>query len=256
VDGVTVSSGKPLCRPDGTPFEGKLYFTGPDVVTVAGQEIVLGGTTEADLEGGQFSATLAASDTSGMSPSGWTYKVTAAFSNAPGWVRYIALTKANPVVSLADVIVPDPVAGNFTVLADPAALLAKAQNLADLPDKAEARSNLGLALYALLTGADFTGDVSVEGYATLAGGQANNGWSVVHFLAALAGDFSPVHRLDADTGVASLGAKNGLVNLQLCGFKNSAGAPSTGNWTAGDLVIDSAGAWHLCTTSGVPGTWT
>ncbi|MET9086161.1 hypothetical protein ABZX77_30520 [Streptomyces sp. NPDC004237] len=150
VDGVTVSSGKPLCLPDGTPFEGKLLFTGPDVVTVNGEEVLLGGTKEVVLDAGAFEVALAAPDTAGMSPSGWPYRVTAVLSNAPGWVRYVSLTKDTPSVALADVIVPDPVAGQFSVLVDPSALLAKSQNLADVPNKATARTNLDLGDSAVL----------------------------------------------------------------------------------------------------------
>ena len=154
VDGVMVSSGQPLTLPDGTPIEGKFLFSGPDVVTVAGQEVLLGGTTEAALEGGEFSVTLAAPDTTGMSPAGWTYRVTAAFSNAPGWVRYISLSKASPSVTLAQVIVPDPASGSFSTLIDASAVsavfLAKAQNLADVPDKSAARTALGLGGAAVL----------------------------------------------------------------------------------------------------------
>lgn len=119
VDGVTVSSGKPLVLPDGTPFEGKLLFTGPDVVTVAGQEVLLGGTREVVLEGGEFTVTLAANDVTGMDPVGWTYQVTAVFSNAPGWVRYISLPKSAPSVTLADVIVPDPAEANYIPVVGP-----------------------------------------------------------------------------------------------------------------------------------------
>lgn len=125
VDGVTVSSGQPLTLPDGTPFEGKLLFAGPDVVTVGGQDVLLGGTIEVPLVDGGFSVTLAANDVTGMSPSGWTYRVTAAFSNAPGWVRYISLSKASPSVTLADVVIPDPVAGAVGALVDPSMLLPK-----------------------------------------------------------------------------------------------------------------------------------
>jgi hypothetical protein len=70
------------------------------------------------------------------------------------------------------------------------------------------------------------------------------------------GPFDTVHDIDAGTGVAGLGAKNGLTNVRLAGFKNSAGAPTSGVWSAGDVVLDSAGAWHLCTAAGSPGTWT
>jgi len=73
-------------------------------------------------------------------------------------------------------------------------------------------------------------------------------------VAALYG--AAVHTLDPTTGIASLGAKNGLTNIRLAGFKNSAGAPTTGTWAAGDVVLDSTGAWHLCTASGEPGIWT
>lgn len=65
-----------------------------------------------------------------------------------------------------------------------------------------------------------------------------------------------VHKLDPGSGVAALGGKNGLTNIRLAGFKNSAGAPASGSWAVGDVVLDSAGAWHLCTTAGEPGTWT
>ena len=68
--------------------------------------------------------------------------------------------------------------------------------------------------------------------------------------------FDNVHDIDSGTGVAAVGKKNGLGNIRLCGFKSSAGAPTTGTWTAGDVVLDSAGGWHLCTAGGAPGTWT
>lgn len=150
VTGVTVSSDKPLCLPDGTFYEGTIYFDGPDLVTIAGQDVILGGTVEAELEDGQYSALLAANDDTGMSPTGWTYKVRGVFSNAPGWVRYISLSKNDTDVSLADVLVPDPDAGQFTVLTNGAGFLAKAQNLTDVPDKAAARDNLELGDAAVL----------------------------------------------------------------------------------------------------------
>ncbi|MFF2094859.1 GDSL-type esterase/lipase family protein [Streptomyces sp. NPDC058202] len=119
MDGVTVSSGKPLCLPDGTPYEGRLLFAGPDMVTVDGQQALLGGVVEVPLVDGEFSVELAANDVAGMSPSGWTYRVTATFTNAVGWVRYISLPKSAPAVVLADVVVPDPAQGNFVPVVGP-----------------------------------------------------------------------------------------------------------------------------------------
>ena len=63
-------------------------------------------------------------------------------------------------------------------------------------------------------------------------------------------------KIDPTTGVASLGGKNGLTAVRLAGLKDSAGAPTTGMWATGDVVLDSAGGWHLCSAGGSPGTWT
>ena len=62
--------------------------------------------------------------------------------------------------------------------------------------------------------------------------------------------------IDAADGVAKLGAKNSLANLRFAGYQAAAGAPSSGTWTTGDIVLDSAGILHRCTAGGTPGTWT
>ncbi|GAA3384476.1 hypothetical protein [Streptomyces racemochromogenes] len=76
----------------------------------------------------------------------------------------------------------------------------------------------------------------------------------IEFVDALYG--ATKHTLDPSTGVAALGAKNGLTSIRLCGRRASAGSPTTGAWAAGDAVQDSAGTWWLCTADGTPGTWT
>lgn len=291
VDGVTVSSGKPLCLPDGTPYEGKLLFIGPDVVTVGAQDVVLGGTTEATLSGGQFSVTLAATDVTGMSPSGWTYRVVGVFSNAPGWIKYVSLPKATPAVKLADVIVSDPVAGEFATLVDPSALQLDQDQVTGLLD--------ALAALLPLAGGTLTGDLTLNGHnltvrradgtgayrlrVTGGGLDFEIGGLDVTVSAWTGGDFtgtqtnvmrwepagphligrtqygtSPfdtVHDIDAGTGVAAIGAKNSLLNIRFCGRRTSSGAPTSGTWAAGDTVQDSTGALWLCTAGGTPGTW-
>ncbi|MFK0151212.1 hypothetical protein ACIQVK_03905 [Streptomyces sp. NPDC090493] len=108
VETVTVSSGEPLTLPDGTPIRGRLFFEGPGLVTIGADDVVLGGTVEAALADGEFSVSLVATDATGMSPTGWTYRVRAAFTNAPSWVRYVSLPKATPTVRLADIVTADP----------------------------------------------------------------------------------------------------------------------------------------------------
>jgi lysophospholipase L1-like esterase len=122
VETVTVSSGEPLTLPDGTWMQGHLEFTGPDLVTIGEDDVVLGGTVKAPLIDGEFSVILCATDATGMSPTGWTYKVESVFTNAPNWTRYITLPKATTSVKLADVLVPDPVAGEYSTLIAAASL--------------------------------------------------------------------------------------------------------------------------------------
>lgn len=103
------------------------------------------------------------------------------------------------------------------------------------------------------SGGDFTG--TQRSYARLSADALNTQWAGrFESVGALYG--GAVHTLDPTTGVASVGGKNGLTAIRLAGFKNSAGAPAAGTWEAGDVVLDSAGAWHLCTAGGSPGTWT
>jgi hypothetical protein len=164
VETVTVSSGEPLTLPDGTWIRGRLIITGPDLVTIGEDDVILGGGVEVPLVDGEFSATLCATDATGMSPTGWTYKVQAVFTNAPNWVRYITLPKATPSVVLADAVVPDPVAGSYSTLVDASTMaatyLAKSQNLADVPSKPTARTNLGLGGAAVLSVGTTAGTVA------------------------------------------------------------------------------------------------
>jgi len=103
------------------------------------------------------------------------------------------------------------------------------------------------------SGTDYDG--TQRSYARLSADALNTQWAGrLESVAALYG--AAVHALDPNTGVAELGGKNGLTALRLCGYKDSAGAPASGTWATGDLVLDSAGAWHLCTAAGTPGTWT
>jgi hypothetical protein len=60
--------------------------------------------------------------------------------------------------------------------------------------------------------------------------------------------------VDAAGGTANLGAKNTLTNLRIAGFKATFGAPLTGDWATGDVVLATDGIWR-CTTGGTPGVW-
>jgi hypothetical protein len=55
---------------------------------------------------------------------------------------------------------------------------------------------------------------------------------------------------------AKLGGGRGMGSMTHFGRKATAGAPTTGTWFTGDVIMDSANAWHYCTAGGTPGTWT
>lgn len=68
--------------------------------------------------------------------------------------------------------------------------------------------------------------------------------------------YAAEQRIDqrAGEGVAYLGAKNGLTNVGICGYKATPGPPTAGTWAVGDMVVARDGTWR-CMTAGTPGTW-
>lgn len=108
VETVTVSSGVPMTLPDGTLIRGHIRFVAPDLNLIDDEDFIFGGESPAELCHGEFSITLVAPDATGITPTGWTYTAIGEFVNAPDWVRYIDITKADPDVFLDDVIVLTP----------------------------------------------------------------------------------------------------------------------------------------------------
>lgn len=56
-------------------------------------------------------------------------------------------------------------------------------------------------------------------------------------------------------GVRPGGSYNSLTAYNLRGQKTGTGAPSTGTYIVGDVVMDSVGTLYICTVAGTPGTW-
>lgn len=131
---VVLRTTVPLVLPDGTPMEGYLRLTAPDLVVVDGREIT-GGSVRADLTAGQLADDLALVPTSGvagMSPAGWTYRADLVLTNGPGWRRDIELPAGTSPVELAALVSADPSPGTYTVLAP----LAQVEAYADAGDAA------------------------------------------------------------------------------------------------------------------------
>lgn len=108
-------------HPDGTPFKGKLLFTPePAILTSAAHGTLILGTLEVPLDAdGTITATLLATDDADVTPSGWTYRVTERWYDAPGRSYPLSLPAAAPAVDLADVAPTAPAAGVYVVVTGP-----------------------------------------------------------------------------------------------------------------------------------------
>lgn len=109
---------------------------------------------------------------------------------------------------------------------------------------------VGEATVTAWSGADFTG-VETPRQRWHADGVTFAG--VVAFGSTVTADEQLIHTTDL---YAKVGGKNGASPVQICGYLDTAGAPTSGTWETGDLVWDIDGAAHLCTAGGTPGTWT
>lgn len=157
VQTVTLTAGAAGYRAlDGDAYTGTIRLT-PSVSRVVSAEhgvIALGVENITLGASGEFTKTLLATDASGFSPSGWTYRVDEELTNAPGKAYNISLpaSAANPKLSaLVEVesttgTVSSPavlsVNGDTGVVSG---LLEAASNLSDVANAGTARSNISAA---------------------------------------------------------------------------------------------------------------
>ncbi|MGW7416142.1 collagen-like triple helix repeat-containing protein [Streptomyces sp. NPDC054863] len=107
--------------PDGHPLSGSVTFRAPAQITFPAADVILGGPVVAQLDAqGQISATLPATDSGGMDPSGWSYTVAEQLVGIPtGRTYQLLLPKARPVVDLADAAPTDPTKPNYVGVIGP-----------------------------------------------------------------------------------------------------------------------------------------
>lgn len=122
VQTVTVTAGTSGYRSlDGDVYAGTLKFT-PSVsrVTSATHGVIAVGPVNVTLSAsGTFTETLLATDASGFSPSGWTYRVDEEFANAPGRSYNISLPASTANVALTAL---SPVESSSGTVQSPAVL--------------------------------------------------------------------------------------------------------------------------------------
>ncbi|WKU45963.1 hypothetical protein Q3V23_18920 [Streptomyces sp. VNUA116] len=107
--------------PDGRPLSGTVTFRAPAQITFPEADVILGGPLVAQLDAqGQISATLPATDSPRMDPTGWSYTVTEALSGIPtGRTYQLLLPSRQPHVDLADAAPTDPTKPNYLPVLGP-----------------------------------------------------------------------------------------------------------------------------------------
>ncbi|WP_030248083.1 hypothetical protein [Streptomyces sp. NRRL S-455] len=237
VETVTVTDGGvPFTGPDGTPLEGSLTVAGPDLATVAEDDYLFGGSARRWVRAGRFDPLpLVATDATGIDPTGFSYTIVFTPTYGTAWTRYFTLPKASPTVVLADILIPDPVAGSHAVLADASTLLAKAANLSDVADPAKARDGLGLVD---MTPAD-AGLItwSYPPWAASSAGPGNSG--IIYFMRCKIPAARPVTgvRLYQTAPGASLTAGQCLVGLyDSSGNRVAISSDQSTTWASGSQV--------------------
>jgi hypothetical protein len=200
------------------------------------------------------------------------YLTTSAPISGESYVRIADIGQAGGVASLGpDGLVPDqqlPLVGWVDITGKPATFAP-----ADVVDSTwQVRKSDGSAAVRLRSNGGAvdieksSGDVHVgswDGATPFTGTQVDiqrwrgNGTTMVGLTEFGSGPFASEQVIDSRTGqmFAKLGGKNGLLPIGICGRKTTAGAPTTGTWATGDVVLDSANTLHQCTIGGTPGTW-
>ncbi|MFJ2399842.1 hypothetical protein ACIOUE_00960 [Streptomyces xanthochromogenes] len=106
-------------HPDGTPMRGTVSLCPhPGKVVAATSGLVVQGPVAQSLDAtGTLTMTVVATDSAGISPTGFTYDVRIAFSDAPGDSFPLSLPKAAPTVSLpAATPATSPASGTYLVV--------------------------------------------------------------------------------------------------------------------------------------------
>lgn len=263
-----------LLRADGTPSKGFVYFYSDISVLYSGDESVMIPSyvrAVVDPLTGEFTCEVPASDDPAWTPEGWTWRVvvnTPTFKDdfltvvpydAPGGeIDFSTLVPATDGGSSLYA------AYNHTHPGGSGVTSVNGETGIVVLDKAD------IGLGNVDNTSDSSKPVSTATQTAL-NGKANT--SHTHSISDVndlqtqleglqpAGDYltaDDISNLISDEtfneGMATkLDNTNGVTALYR---RSSPGAPTTGSWTLGTLVLDSLGVLWYCTSSGTPGTWT
>lgn len=237
---------------DGTAEQGTITFERVLYLRGTGSDVVLTPYAhEATLDStGAFSIELPITNDPNYVPVDWSYAVTERFSGHRLRKYDMPLEDDTNIADVSPLVAP--------LEGTQYALLSQVQEAQ--ADAAEAVSAVGAAT----TAADAA--TAAANAATTAAGAADTKATAAATTANAAlpkagGTMSgrltvgTVFTVDPATGVATQGGKAGFVPLRFCGIKPTGGAPTTGTWEFGDVIMTTTGSTWLCTVAGTPGTW-
>jgi hypothetical protein len=110
-------------HPDGTPFSGKVTFSAPSLLQLAGADTIAFGSAVFTLDtNGTFTAILVATDNANMQPTEWKYQVTEQLTGVSPRTYWIDLPSTPSPVDLADIAPADPARGSYVLVPGPVGL--------------------------------------------------------------------------------------------------------------------------------------
>lgn len=114
-DGVsTVTLRGRYMRPDGSPLSGTVTFAPPALLTLSAADVLVAADVVVTLgTDGAFSVILMATDTAGVDPTGWHYRVTEQMSGASPRTYWLDLPTSLGTADLADLAPANPAYGDY-----------------------------------------------------------------------------------------------------------------------------------------------
>jgi outer membrane murein-binding lipoprotein Lpp len=233
---VTVSG--TYTHPDGTPMRGTVSLAPHPgkIVAAAGGTVVQGPVTQALDAAGAFTMTVVATDSPGINPSGFTYDVRIAFTDAGGDTFPISLPGAAPAVSLPALTPAEsPSSGTYLIV-----------NLVQSVNTKTGTVVLG----PTDVGADASGAATsaVTAHAGASDPHGDRAWATAAFYPMAYGNNLNSYVSDAQTRIASLESRMSAAEAETQAASKTADESVTSSTALHDdahlfLAVDSGG-WY------------
>lgn len=253
-----------LLKADETPAVGRVYFYS-DVKSLSSEDetVMIPSYLKATLDvDGAFTLEVPATNDPDWNPENWTYRVvvnttdfkddfyvTVPYDAEGGQVDFPDIIRPSASSGVADVVVSVNGRSGAVTLSKTDVGLANVDNTSDASKPVSTATQTALDSKAALVHTHAITDVT-DLQTQLEGLQPAGNYVTEESLAGM-------DLISGETFTEALATKLDNINGVTALYRRSSpGAPTTGSWTAGNLVLDSLGVLWYCTVSGSPGTWT